>query len=33
MSLADLADDADHFKSAKFAKSERVFSIKKQNNF
>jgi len=30
MSLADLADDADHFKSAK---SARVFSIKNQNNF
>jgi len=30
MSPTDLADDAEHFKSAKFAKSARVFSIKNQ---
>jgi len=36
MSPADLADNADHFKSAKFAQSARdliSFKFKNQNNF
>lgn len=36
MSPADLTDNADHFKSAKFAQSARnllLFKFKNQNNF